>query len=86
MIDSEQEMQVAQDAFLERRRWWLEDTTRDERLAREYTDAEKRLMAAFFDGWECDQRLMTMAFSKFKWALIRAVVCQRKEHTCKRCS
>ena len=78
MIDSEQEMQVAQDTFFERRKWWLEDATRDERPA--------RLMAAFFDGWECDQRLMTMAFSRFKWALIRAVVCQRKEHRCKRCS
>jgi hypothetical protein len=86
VIDSEQEMQAAQDTFLERRKWWLEDATRDERLAREYADAEARLMAAFFDGWECDQRLMTMGFFRFKWALIRAAVCHRKEHRCKHCS
>lgn len=83
MIDFEQEMQIAQDTFLERRKWWLGDATRDVRLAREYADAEVRLMGAFFDGWECDQHLMKVAFSKFKWALISAVVCQRKEHRCK---
>ena len=82
MIDSEREMQVAQDTFLERRKWWLEDTTRDERLEREYADAETRLMAACFDGWGCDQRLMTMAFVRFKWALLRAVACQRRGHRC----
>jgi hypothetical protein len=85
VIDSEQEMQAAQHTFLERRRWWLEDTTRDARLEREYADAESRLMAAFFDGVECDQRLMTTAFSTFKWALIRAAVCQRKQRECSRC-
>jgi hypothetical protein len=83
VIDSEQEMQTAQDTFLERRKWWLEGATHDERLARECADAEARLMAAFFDGWECDQRVMKIAFFKFKWALIRAVVCQRKEGGCK---
>jgi hypothetical protein len=32
---SEQEMQAAQHRFLERRKWWLADTTRDDRLERE---------------------------------------------------
>jgi hypothetical protein len=82
---SEQEMQAAQHRFLERRKWWLADTTRDDRLEREYAEAEDRLMAAFCDGLECDPQLMTMAFSRFKWALIRAAVCQRKQCRCSRC-
>ena len=65
------QMGAAQPEFLDARRRWNADEKGDLNLLEICSDAEQRLVAAFFVGWIADMRLKNLAYLHFRNALVQ---------------
>ena len=65
-------MEIAIREFLEARRRWEAADGVDTRCLEALLEAEKRLAAAFFSGWEVEISRMGIAYFAFRKALVRA--------------
>jgi len=64
------QMEAAQREFLDAQRRWNADEKGDLKLLEICSDAEQRLVAAFFVGWIAEMRLKNLAYSHFRKALV----------------
>jgi len=65
------QMEAAQREFLDAQRRWNADEKGDFKLLEICSDAEQRLVAAFFVGWIAEMRLKNLAYSTFATRLFR---------------
>jgi hypothetical protein len=64
------QMEAAQRGFLDAQRRWNADEKGDFKLLEICSDAEQRLVAAFFVGWIAEMRVKNFAYSHFREALV----------------
>ena len=64
------QMESAQRKFLDAQSRWNADEKGDFRLLEVCSDAEQRLLAAFYDGWIANTRLKNLVYSHFRKALV----------------
>jgi hypothetical protein len=64
------QMEAAQRNFLDAQRRWNADEKGDFTLLEVCSDAEQRLLAAFYDGWIANMRLKNLVYSHFRKALV----------------
>lgn len=67
-----EQMETAQRDFLDAQRRWNADQKGDFRLLEVCSDAEQRLLAAFFEGWIANMRLKNLAYSHFRKVLLES--------------
>ena len=65
------QMEAAQREFLDAQRRWNADEKGDLKLLEICSDAEQRLVAAFFVGWIADMRPREPRYSHFRNALVQ---------------
>jgi hypothetical protein len=65
------QMEAAQREFLDAQRPWNADEKGDLKLLQICSDAEERLVAAFFVGWIADMRLKNLTYSHFRNGLVQ---------------
>ncbi|MGA7634261.1 MAG: hypothetical protein WCB11_26135 [Terriglobales bacterium] len=64
------QMEATQHDFLDAQRRWNADQDGDFKLLEVCSNAEQRLLAAFFEGWIANMRLNNLAYSHFRKALV----------------
>jgi hypothetical protein len=64
------QMEAAQRNFLDAKRRWNADEKGDFNRLEICSEAEQKLLAAFFDGWKANLRLKNLDYSHFRKELV----------------
>jgi hypothetical protein len=64
------QMETAQRNFLDAQRRWNADEEGEFSLLEICSNAEQKLLAAFYDGWKANMRLKNLVYSHFRKALV----------------